>query len=270
MRPSIITLGFVSFLCLGITTVTPAHAQTAEQLISLTGLAHELAFDISQNREVLKGQCLASEWCRAYGDQVARALEDAETTLRLGPLALPVLEEMLEVMDEAQRRELFAFYVSDLGKKIVELERRSRDNANLAQVAAEGDEIYRRQSDERIALIEDYDSITDSSVIERINDRLAKNIVNWLTQQAQENGLEPAETKNAVPPKRDRHTFHQRLCLMFESLSEEEMTAYVDFLRSDAGEYWFSERRDIRRRAVRAAANPILAQLMERLTAESK
>lgn len=247
------------------TGIQPASAQEPEQLIHLTGLAHELAFDISQNREALKGHCLASEWCRIYGDEVARALRDAETTLRLGPLALPVIQEMLEVMDAAQRRDLFAFYASDLGQKIVGFERRSREPAFLAEIAADGAEIYKRQSDERIALIEDVDSITDASAILRSQDRIATNIVGWLTQQAQEKDLTPTDAPKGQAPTVDRHAFHQRLALMFEPLTDEELTEYVDFLRGDAGEYWFSERRDIRRRAVRAAANPILAQLMERL-----
>ncbi|MEM8960907.1 MAG: hypothetical protein AAGD38_05475 [Acidobacteriota bacterium] len=250
---------------LGLATGLPAQAQTAEQLITLTELAHELSFDIAQSREVLRGRCIESEWCGVYAEELDKALDGADTTLRLGPIALPQIEEMLEIMDAPDRVALFEFYLSPVGKRVVELERASREAPFLEQIAREGETIYQRQSDERIALIEAVDSNSDASATQRSHDKIMVRVVEWLDEKARVSKGEPVAPVDSGLAERHRHPYHQRLSLTYESLSDEELELFVEFLASEAGEYWMSTKRDIRRDAIRATATPILGSLMTRL-----
>lgn len=241
-----------------------AAQEPAVRLIELTALADEMAFDILQNRQQIVDQCRASQWCGVYGLEVVDAVEKAPKDLQLGGIAIPRVREIFEYLDVGALEVLVSFYRSPLGTKIVELETVSRTPAFLERVRTGGEEIYLRQSDERIALLESVDSISDARAAQRQLDGLARRVVEWVDQQAEARGktpVQPAEPRM----DRSRHAYFQWLAATFEPLTDEELESYVEFLESKGGENWSNLRREVRSAAVREAVQPIMEGVVARL-----
>ncbi|MDA8019740.1 MAG: DUF2059 domain-containing protein [Thermoanaerobaculia bacterium] len=253
-------------LCAALTmtiAATAAASEPARRLIEMTALAHEVAFDIEQNRRQIVEQCRASEWCGVHGLEVLEAVERADQRLQLGSIAIPRVAEIFEHLDLETVQTIVEFYQSPLGRKVVELETAARTQAVLDDVAANGEEIYLRQSDERHALLESVDSISDTRALQRQLDRYAGRVVDWVAEQAQSSGQAPVEP---VGTKGDRYLgVYQWLCLTYEPLDDQELQAYVDFLDSKGGSNWVNARQEVRRAAAKETARPILQQLIERL-----
>lgn len=255
-------------MALGIVQLTtgarPAEAsEPARRLIEMTALAQEVAFDIQQNRRQIVEQCRASQWCGVHGLEVLEAVEGADQNLQLGSIAVPRVAEIFEHLDLEAVESIIRFYQSPLGRRVVELESAARTRATLDEVADQGEEIYRRQSDERHALLESVDSITDSRAMQRQLDQFAGRIVEWVAKQAESSGASPVQP---VESSVDRSlAVYQWLSLTYEPLDDQELEAYVEFLDSKGGSNWINARQEVRRAAVREAAKPILAQLIERL-----
>ena len=245
-------------------SVVPAEAQPTQELIQLTEFADELAFDIRESRQLIVDLCNASPYCRAYGEQVLAAVEAGGSNLRLGPVAVPRVDELWQQIDETDTAALFEFYRSPAGRQVVELEKASRTPAFLAELDRDGVEIYARQTDDRFALLESIDSMSDRSAVRRQLDGIAKRVVEWVANRAEADKV-PQVATGAEAPDRSRHDYHQRLAFTYEAMSDEDLQLYVDFLESTAGETWSSVRRETRRAAVRTAAEPILARLVAEL-----
>ncbi|MEM6796116.1 MAG: DUF2059 domain-containing protein [Acidobacteriota bacterium] len=242
----------------------PATAGSSQDLMQLTALADELAFDVLENRRLLIGLCNSSPLCRAYGEEVLESVEAGGQNLSLGPVAVPLVEELFEQLDETDTEALFDFYRSPLGQRIVEQERAWRTTAALEQVRQNGVGVHNRQSDERIALLEDIDSMGDGSALQRRLDLQARRTVEWVERRAERQGKTP-QTTGAREPDRSRYLYHQRMAMTYESMSDEDLQLYVDFLGSTGGETWLSAKRDIRTAAVKAAAQKTLERLIGRL-----
>ncbi|MEM9557112.1 MAG: hypothetical protein AAGC60_22835 [Acidobacteriota bacterium] len=248
-----------------------AHAQVAaddaaiDRLIALTALGNELAYDLAQSRRFVAADCAARSGCRAYEPEVAAALNEAQTDLRLGPLVRPQVLELLETMGDIERSELFAFYESPFGRRIVELETAGRSPESLDEIATRGEEIYQRQSDERIALFEAIDSMSDASASVRVNARSALRIAEYLERRADEAGRPHRPATEPDIDERSRHRFHQRLALTYEPLADEDLEQYVEFLEGSAGESWAAARREIRQRVVSADGERLLDAILGRI-----
>ncbi|MEM1182115.1 MAG: hypothetical protein AAGM22_27450 [Acidobacteriota bacterium] len=243
-----------------------ARAETTSEFIELTALADELAFDIRQNRDLMLELCSASEWCRVYGQELIAAIEDSGTTLRLGALAVPMVEEMLELMDPEPKVALFEFYRSDLGRKIVDIEIDSRTDAFLERVELEGAEYYASIADEeeRYMLAESIDSESDRSATARLIHGTAQRVVDFVAQRARDRG-ETAQPVKLELKSRDRHAYHLRLAFTLKDLTTEEGEAFIEFLESDAGQQWSQTKREVRVRAAREASKPIINRLVNEL-----
>ncbi|MCG8455300.1 MAG: DUF2059 domain-containing protein [Holophagales bacterium] len=243
----------------------PATAsEPAQRLIELTALADEIAFDIRQNRQQIIDQCRASEWCGVHGLEVLEVVEGADQRLQLGSIAVPRVVEIFEHLDLEAVRSIVEFFQSPLGRKIVDLEQAARTPTVLDAVAADGEAIYVRQSDDRRALLESVDSIADATAMQRQLDQYAGRIVDWVSQRARERGETPVQPAERLMD-RSGHAFFQWLSATYEPLDDEELEAYIAFLDSKGGANWLNTRQEIRRRAVKEAARPILEQLIERL-----
>ncbi len=262
-------------------TATSLQAQpvsrTSESIaafIEATALADQISFDIRDHRQVLRQRCQASPECRPMVADLEAVLAEFVGTVRLGPVAVPRIDEMFEHMGDVEGHELIDFYDSPLGQRLVELEVKGRSPELLAQAVSEGEAAYQRQSDERIAMLEAIDSSADRSATQRKLDGLASNIVEWLEEQARNRGFAEVDqglvsAADSELQDRGRHAHHRRLSLTYEPLSDDELQAYVDFLTGDAGEQWAAVTREIRIEAVRATAAPVVKQLVLRLGVET-
>ncbi|MEM7518698.1 MAG: hypothetical protein AAF368_17465, partial [Planctomycetota bacterium] len=233
-----------------------------------TALADELTFDIQNNRDLMLESCSASSWCRVYGQELIDAIEGSGSTLRLGPLAVEAIDEMLEQLDPEARQALFDFYESDLGRRIVEIEVESRTPAFFERLEAEGAEYYASIADEeeRYNLTETIDSETDRSAVARLLDRTASRVVDFVAQRARERGESEQPVLLEMKP-RNRHEYHLRLAFSLRSLPTEDVEAFIEFLESDAGQNWSQTHREIRMRAAKQAATPVMAKLIAELGA---
>ncbi|MEM8998392.1 MAG: DUF2059 domain-containing protein, partial [Acidobacteriota bacterium] len=164
----------------------PAAASSASRLIELTALADELTFDLQNNRDLMLEGCSASSWCRVYGQELVKAIEDSGSTLRMGPLAVGAIDEMFEQLGPEERQAIFDFYESDLGRRIVEIEIESRTPAFFERLETEGAAYYSSIADEeeRYSLAETIDSETDRSAVARLLDRTANSVVDFVAQRA--------------------------------------------------------------------------------------
>ena len=240
-----------------------AHADSQE-LLKLTRMADQLAFDIEENRRLLQIKCATSQRCSVYLEDLAREIRSEGKNLSLGPVVAPLLQELREQLSDEEFEDLLSFYRSDIGRKLVEREAVGRQADFLAQIEQEGAAIYQRQTDERFALLESVDSSADLAPARRLLDGLADRVVSWLEQTAEKNEKLGPEPQTQVPD-RSRHAYHQWLAAVLEPLSDEELEVYVEFLESTPGELWMATSRDIRRRSVREASVPVLNRLTQRL-----
>lgn len=260
-KVSLLAASLIGLAGLGLPTAASGDVQ---ELLKLTRVAEQIAFDIEENRRLMQLKCAASERCNVYQKELVSSLESAEKNLSLGPVVVPLIAEMFQHMEPGEPEALLAFYRSDVGRKVVQLEAAGRGAELLEKVKQEGAAIYGRQTDERFALLEGIDSQADFSPARRMLDRLADRVVDWLEKTAEENELQGAPTDVQVPD-RSRHAYHQWLAAVFESMSDEDLAVYVEFLESGPGEQWMATHRDLRRRSVETAIAPVLDRLAGRL-----
>ncbi|MEL7059121.1 MAG: DUF2059 domain-containing protein [Acidobacteriota bacterium] len=244
-------------------TTSPEVAAQVDRLIAVSGLAAELADDLTQTRSLLVARCAASDRCTVYSDAVTSTLAAGTRELKLGPIARPPLAEMVSLLSEDDVEQIFAFYDSPLGRRIVEQEATARTAEHRQQVANTTEEIYWRLTDDRIAQIETFDSSTDFGALRRLQAGFAERVIGWLDRRAEEQDRTGTPSGDGAPI--DRHRLHVHLGLMFEPLTDDELDTYLDFVTGDVGETWFATRREIRANSVRADLKVVLTRLIDRL-----